>query len=125
MKQESPALVSFIQDYELQKPDGAICFMAGVIFNSEKARLKFKSPVHVVSITVKHLDVIYLLNPAIDAARINTMFSNSKKFHYSEKKRFSISGKSRIYGRYTIFIVPISKDCGIKTVAEIRAKTHN
>ncbi len=125
MKQESPPLVSFIQDHGLQKPNGAICFVASIHFNSEKENFEFTSAVHVVSITVKHLDVIYLLNPEIDAAKINTMYTNNKRFSYSADKRFHIKGRSKYYGRYSIFIEPVSKNCGTGTLAEIRAKTNN
>jgi len=125
MKQESTPLISFIRDHGLEKPDGAVCFIADIQFRSQKKDLTFTSPVHVVTISVKHLDVIYLLNPEIDAAKINTMHSNSKRFSYNARKGFSIKGKSKYYGRYHILIVPISKDCGLETTTEINAKTHN
>jgi len=125
MKQESQPLISFIEDHGLQKPNGAICFLARIYFNSEKTILKFTSSVHVVTISAKHLDIVYLLNPEIDAAKINTMYSNNKRFHYSNTKRFHIKGRSKFYGRYSIFINPISKNCETDTIAEIHAKIHN
>ena len=125
MKQESQPLISFITDYGLQKPNGVICFIAKINFNSERKFFRFISPVHVVTISIKHLDIIYLLNPAIDEAQINTIYSNNKRFNYSGTKRFHIKGRSRAYGRYSIFITPISKDCEMNTVNEIRAKLQN
>jgi hypothetical protein len=125
MKQESLPLISFIKDYGLQKPNGVICFIAKIYFNSEKKLFRFTSPVHVVTISIKHLDIIYLLNPDIDESRINTMYSNNKRFKYSGTKRFHIKGRSKFYGRYSIFITPISTDCETGTITEIRAKTQN
>jgi hypothetical protein len=125
MKQESLPLISFIKDHGLQKPNGVICFVARIHFNSEKKNFRFTSPVHIISITVKHLDVIYLLNPQIDNVKINTMYSDSKRFNYSLSKRFHIKGRSKYYGRYSIFIIPIDKNCETDTIAEIHAKTHN
>ena len=125
MKQESPPLISFIKDYGLQKPNGVICFTARIYFNSERKFFRFTSAVHVVTISIKHLDIIYLLSPEIDEAKINTMYSNNKRFNYSGTKRFHIKGRSKFYGRYSIFIIPISKDCETDTITEIHAKTQN
>ncbi|HMK05486.1 MAG TPA: hypothetical protein VK489_14895 [Ferruginibacter sp.] len=125
MKQESPPLVSFIKDYGLEKPNGVICFSASIHFHSKKNWFKFVSPVHIISISNKHMDVIYLLNPDIDEKKINTMFTNSQRFNYSETKRFEIKGKSKIYGQYSLFIIPISKSCEEATMTELQSKTFN
>lgn len=125
MKQESPPLIAFINDHGLEKPNGVICFIAKISFNSEKKRFQFISPVHVVTILMKHLDVIYLLNRKIDELKINTMYSNNKRFYYSAAKRFHIKGRSKFYGNYSIYISPISKDCEMDTMTEIKGKSHN
>ncbi|HEX2684174.1 MAG TPA: hypothetical protein VHL77_09590, partial [Ferruginibacter sp.] len=66
MKQETPALRSFIRDYGLEKPNGVICFTANILFQSKRNFFQFSSSVHIITISNKHLDVIYLLNPEID-----------------------------------------------------------
>jgi len=125
MKQESPPLVSFIKDYGLEKPNGIICFTASVHFHSKKNWFKFVSPVHIVTISNKHMDVIYLLNPDIDAKKINTMYTNNQRFNYSDTKRFEIKGKSKTYGHYSLFIIPISKSCEDETMTELNATKLN
>ena len=125
MKQEAPALRSFIRDYDLEKPNGVICFTANILFRSKQHYFQFNSSVHIITITNKHLDVIYLLNPEIDSKKINTMYSNARRFKYSDTKRFHINGRSRFYGPYTIFINPTSKHCEADTLAELHAKQNN
>jgi hypothetical protein len=125
MKQESPPLIAFIKDYGLQKPNGAICFTASIHFQSEKNWFKFISAVHIITISIKHMDVIYLLNPEIDAKKINTMYSNNQRFNYSETKRFEIRGKSKIHGNYSLFIIPINSNCEEATIRELNAKQNN
>ncbi|MEO6667945.1 MAG: hypothetical protein ABIN36_00630 [Ferruginibacter sp.] len=125
MKQETVPLISFIKDYQLEKPNGYICFTASVHFHSKDRWFKFISAVHIITISMKHLDVIYLLNPEIDAQGITTMFTNNKKFHYSRTRRFEIKGRSRQHGHYSIFIIPINKNCGQETLSELKAKEQN
>lgn len=125
MKQESVPIRSFIRDYKLEKPGGIICFTASVHFQSSKLWFKFISHVHIITISFKHLDVIYLLNPEIDAKKIKTMFTNNHLFHYTRTRRFEIKGKSKKYGYYTMQIIPINNDCGAAAIAELKARTHN
>jgi hypothetical protein len=125
MKQETPALRSFIRDYGLEKPNGVICFTANILFQSKRNFFQFSSSVHIITISNKHLDVIYLLNPEIDSKKINTMYSNVKRFKYSDTRRFHITGRSRFYGPYTIFISPVSPYCEAETLAELNAKQNN
>lgn len=125
MKQESPPVRSFIRDYKLEKPGGIICFTASVHFQANGVWFKFMSYVNIITISFKHLDVIYLLNPEIDENRIKTMFTNNHLFHYSRTKRFEIRGRSKKYGRYSIFIIPINNDCEKETIAELKAKHLN
>lgn len=125
MKQESVPIRSFIKDYKLEKPNGIICFTASVHFQAPGDWFKFISPVHIITISYKQLDVIYLLNPAIDAIKIKTVFTNNHLFFYSRTRRFEIRGKSRKYGYYTLSIIPINNDCEKETVGEINAKTNN
>jgi hypothetical protein len=125
VKQEAPPIRSFIRDYNLEKPNGIICFVASIHFHSKNEWFKFISHVHIITITFKHLDVIYLLNPEIDEKKIKTMFTNNKRFTYSRTRRFEIKGKSKQYGCYSISIIPISNDCGKETMAEINARMHN
>ena len=125
MKQESPPLVAFIRDYKLEKPNGVICFTASIHFQSKQNWFKFMSPVHIITISIKHMDVIYLLNPEIDAKKINTMYSNNERFNYSRTRQFEIKGKSKIYGPYSLFIIPINSSCEEQTVTEIHAKKYN
>lgn len=125
MKQESPPVRSFIRDYQLEQSGGIICFTASVHFHASKVWFKFISHVHIITISFKHLDVVYLLNPEIDAKKIKTMFTNNHLFTYTRTRRFEIKGKSRIYGNYTIKIIPINNHCGALTMSELRAKIHN
>ncbi len=126
MKQESPPLISFITDYELEQPNGVICFNAEVRFQSKKNTFKFISPVHVITISIKHMDVIYLLNPDIDEEKIKTMYTNNQRFRYSlTNKRFEIRGKSKRYGYYTLVIIPINKKCEQETITELKATKYN
>ncbi|HPH90511.1 MAG TPA: hypothetical protein PLZ68_06805 [Ferruginibacter sp.] len=125
MKQESPPIRSFIRDYKLEKPGGIICFTASVHFQSERNWFKFISLVHIITISFKHLDVIYLLNPEIDAKKIKTMFTNNHLFHYTRTRRFQITGKSKTLGEYIINIIPINTYCGTTAMAELKAKIHN
>ena len=125
MKQESPPIRAFIKDYKLEKPNGIICFTASIHFQSRNEWFKFISHVNIITISFKHLDVIYLLNPEIDDRKIKTMFTNNHLFNYSKTRRFEIKGKSRKYGYYTINIIPINNDCGKDTMAELHAKIHN
>ena len=125
MKQESPPLVAFIKDYGLEKPNGIICFTASVHFQSKSNWFKFITPVHIVTISNKHLDVIYLLNPEIDAKKINTLYSNHQRFKYSHTRRFKIKGRSKRYGYYSLFIIPINSNCGDETIAELNATKNN
>jgi len=125
VKQETLPIRSFIKDYHLEKPNGIICFTASVHFHSESTWFKFISHVHIITVAFKHLDVIYLLNPEIDKLKIKTMFTNNERFNYSRTKRFEIRGKSKLYGYYSIFIIPINNNCGTDTMAELNAKIHN
>lgn len=125
MKQEAPPIRSFIRDYNLEKPNGIICFIASIHFHSKKSWFKFISHVHIITIAFKHLDVIYLLNPEIDAKKIRTMFTNNRRFTYSRSRRFEIKGKSKHYGSYSISVIPVNNDCGKETMAEIHARIHN
>jgi hypothetical protein len=125
MKQESLPIRSFIKDYDLERPGGIICFKASVHFHSEKMWYKFVSPVHIITIKFKHLDVVYLLNPQIDELRIKTMFTNNHHFHYSRTRRFQIKGKSKKYGVYTLFIIPINNNCEDPVSRELTARMHN
>ncbi len=83
------------------------------------------SHVHIITIAYKHLDVVYLLNPAIDKRKIKTMFTNNQRFIYSKTRRFEIRGKSKTYGPYSIFIIPVNNDCGEAAITELNAKMHN
>ena len=125
MKQEAAPIRSFIRDYNLEKPNGIICFVASIHFHSKKHWFKFISHVHIITIAFKHLDVIYLLNPEIDAKKIRTMFTNNKRFTYSRTRRFEIKGNSKLYGYYSISVIPVNNDCGKETMAEINARMHN
>jgi len=125
MKQQTAPLVAFIRDYQLEQPNGIICFMASVHFQAQNAWFKFISAVHIITISRKHLDVLYLLNPDIDTRKIKTMFTNNHKFIYSRTKRFEITGRSKQYGPYSIFIIPINKNCEQQTIGELQAKRNN
>ncbi len=126
MKQESPPLISFITDNDLEQPNGVICFTAEIRFQSKRKQFKFISPVHVITITIKHMDVIYLLNPDIDKEKIKTMYTNNKGFRYfPDNKQFEIRGNSIRYGYYSLYIIPISKFCEHKTITELRATKYN
>jgi phosphoribosyl-AMP cyclohydrolase len=125
VKQETVPLISFIRDYQLEKPNGYICFTASIHFQGKHRWYKFISAVHIITISMKHLDVIYLLNPEIDEKKIKTMFTNNKRFYYSRTRRFEIKGKSRLHGDYSITIIPINKNCEQETLRELRAKQLN
>lgn len=125
MKQECIPVRSFIKDYKLEKPGGIICFTASVHFQASGTWFKFITHVHIITISFKHLDVIYLLNPEIDAKKIRTMFTNNHLFHYSRTRRFEIKGRSKKYGCYTISVIPINNNCGAETIAELHAKVNN
>jgi len=125
VKQETVPIRAFIRDYNLEKPNGIICFVASIHFHSDSHWFKFISPVHIITIAFKHLDVIYLLNPEIDEKKIKTMFTNNKRFNYSRTRRFEIKGKSKLYGYYSISVIPINNDCSKEAVAEVRARMHN
>ena len=125
MKQEALPVRAFIKDYQLEKPNGIICFTASVHFRAERVWYKFISHVHIITITIKHLDVIYLLNPEIDEKKIKTMFTNNQRFSYSRTKSFEINGRSKFYGKYFISIIPINNNCGVETIAELNAKMLN
>ena len=118
-------MVSFIRDYGLEKPNGVICFTASIQFQSKRNWFKFITPVHIITISLKHLDVIYLLNPEIDEKKIKTMYTNNERFTYSRTRRFEIKGKSKLYGSYSLFIIPINSNCGDETIAELQAKKYN
>ena len=125
MKQETAPIRSFIRDYNLEKPNGIICFIASVHFHSKSDWFKFISHVQIITIAFKHLDVIYLLNPEIDAKNIKTMFTNNKRFTYSKTRRFEIKGKSKRYGLYSISIIPVNNDCEKETMAELSGRMNN
>jgi len=125
VKAESTPIRSFIKDYHLEKPGGIICFTASVHFHSKTQWLKFVSQVHVITIPYKHLDIIYLLNPDIEAKKIKTVFTNNSRFKYSGTKQFAIKGKSRLNGYYIIDIIPINNNCAFNTINELRSKLHN
>lgn len=126
MKQESPPLIEFITDYDLEQPNGVICFTAEIRFNSKRNIFKFVSPVHVITIPIKHMDVIYLLNPDIDNEKIKTMYTNNQRFRYtSETKQFEIRGNSKRYGYYSLYITPINKKCEQATISELKATKYN
>lgn len=126
MKQESPPLIAFITDYDLEQPNGVICFTAEIRFQSKRNLFKFISPVHVITISIKHMDVIYLLNPDIDNEKIKTMYTNNQRFRYSaENKKFEIRGKSKRYGYYSLNIIPITKNCEEEIITELRATKYN
>src|SRR3954467_6713822 len=101
MKQESLPLRDFIRDHKLEKPGGIICFRASVHFQAAAMWYKFVTDVNVITISFKHLDVIYLLNPDIGNKKIKTMFTNNHLFSYSRSRQFEIKGKSKKYGYYT------------------------
>jgi hypothetical protein len=125
MKQEAPPLKSFINDYQLENPNGSVCFKASVHFHAEKTWFKFISQVHIITISFKHLDVIYLLNPEIEAKKIKTMFTNNQRFNYSRTRQFEIRGRSKLYGNYSICIIPINNHCEEATMVELHAKKNN
>ncbi|MEP7164265.1 MAG: hypothetical protein ABI741_06205 [Ferruginibacter sp.] len=125
MKQETPSLRLFIRDYKLEKPGSIICFTASVHFQAEETWYKFISDVNIITISYKHLDVIYLLNPEIDKKEIKTMFTNNHRFLYPKNRRFEITGRSRLYGKYSIFIIPIRSVCTQDTIFELSAKQNN
>lgn len=125
MKQETTPIKQFIEDYQLDNPSGIICFKAMVHFDSEIAEFRFKSQVQIITIAYKHLDVIYLLNPDIDEKKIKTMFTNNQRFKYKTSDKFEIKGKSKIYGYYSIFIIPMNKRCEEETFAEVNARMNN
>ena len=125
MKQATAPLISFIKDYNLEKSNGYICFMASVHFQGKSRWFKFVSPVHIITISLKHLDVIYLLNLEIDEKKIKTMYTNNERFFYSKTRRFEIKGKSKRYGSYSLSIIPINSSCEEKTITELHAKQYN
>lgn len=72
------------------------------------------------------MDVIYLLNPDIDNEKIKTMYTNNQRFRYSpDTKYFEIRGKSKRYGYYSIYIVPITKRCEHEIISELKATKYN
>jgi hypothetical protein len=125
VKQQTAPLISFIRDYNLEKQHGYICFKASVHFTAEKHWFKFISPVHIITIAMKHMDVIYLLNPEIDEKKIKTMYTNNERFQYSNTRQFQITGKSKRYGFYTLSIIPINSNCDEDIIDELRAKKYN
>lgn len=74
---------------------------------------------------MKHMDVIYLLNPEIDEKKIKTMYTNNQQFSYSKTKQFEITGKSKRYGSYLLQIIPINSNCDEDIIDELHAKRYN
>jgi hypothetical protein len=126
MKLVTTSLSDFIQDFNLLKKAGIICFDANIYFITSKKNIQIQTQVQIVSITNKVLDEVYLLNPNIEKYGFNdTYIFGREKFKYFENFGLYIKSYSPKHGYYFLNINQHINECDEHMNAEIHARMYN
>ena len=126
MKQLNKALSNFITTFELEHPTKGICFDAKIYLFAGQTKIEAESEIHIVSIDGKGLDVLYILNPAIEIEGFPDMFIiEDFEVSFNLKQGLQLTGLSSRWGTYTMVIQPTGKDCTAPTYREINQKNYN
>ncbi|CAN5890502.1 hypothetical protein BH11BAC4_BH11BAC4_08710 [soil metagenome] len=126
MKTSAKTLRNFILDFDLGCVDQSVCFTAALAFTAEGVFKTLDTEIHVVTLQVTGLSILYLLSIAIAEQNIpDTLPFTEELFSYTKGQCLTIKGNSDHYGPYTMEIFPIEKICYPQTLEEIKHKTLN
>jgi len=126
MKQVSKPIIDFIRGFDLEHPIKGACFEANIFIYTDKLTLQFESEVHIITITAKALDAVYILNPEIALKGFPDMFEASEAVTlFREKKGLLLKGSIAPHGSYVILIQPNGKDCETASQDEMLAEMNN
>ncbi len=127
MKTRESLLSDFINDFNLEAAqDDAVCFDASIEFRAKGVYKKMNSEVHIITLKMTGLSVVYLLHPDIARHHIpETIPFSADHFTYLQHAALMIVDHSPLFGKYLITITPLSNACEPQTIAELRAKKFN
>lgn len=109
-KAQNKPIIDFIENSNLLKPDGLICFDAKVVYFIDNRTEIYKCEVNIVTIKNKELDVIYIFNSDLSVKRYKDMFQiQNGRFEYIENKCLIITEDN-----VTISIAPLNSNCDEK-----------
>jgi hypothetical protein len=118
--------MDFVHDFNLEFTEPGVCFNALIGFNLPMHHFNLMSEVQVDAVMSGDIDTICLLNPALDAYNIPTLFNDlSHRLAYIKNRALLVFGLLPLYGAFTIAIIPKSRYCALKTYDELRAKKLN
>jgi hypothetical protein len=101
------AIMMFIKDFDLKKPDGVVSFDASVDFNLSGSKKTLETEVLVI--TSGNIEAVYLIHPGITGAGLPDMFSSGKEvFTYSTGQCLKIENQKGAEG-FEVSIFPKQK----------------
>ena len=105
MNIKSIAIADFIQDYKLIGKDGLIVFKALLTF------VAFKRPVQIICdvqiLSIKDLDLIYLLGKDVESKGIPGLFSGHHNIVYRGERKLTVSGYLKNREEFELSIEPL------------------
>jgi len=127
MKATQDQLVRFISDFNLEMTgEGVVCFDASIEFRSSTIYRKLDSEVHIITLDLTGLSVLYLLHPDIPRLHIpDTLAFDPEQFTYFRNSNLVMASHNALFGKYLITITPLSNGCTEHTIRELKAKKFN
>jgi hypothetical protein len=126
VKQVSKPIKDFIQEFDLGHPVKGVCFEAKIFIFGDKPTIELVSEVHIITISAKELDIIYILNPELSSKGFPDMFeAKGAEILFREKKGLLIKGDNAKHDNFIILIQPNGKDCEEPSYDQMRAEMNN
>jgi hypothetical protein len=127
MKTTQNLLINFIKDFDLEiDGEDAVCFDAMIEFRAKGIYRRLDSEVHIITLSLTGLSVLYLLHPDIPRLHIpDTLPFDPEQFTYLKNSALMMASHNALFGRYLITITPLRNGCSEQTVAELKAKRFN
>lgn len=126
MKVSHPMLLNFIEDFKFQAAGtDLICFDADVVFLAQGRSKTVRTEIQIVTIAHSGLTMLYLLNPDVISSKIpETIFFENGKFMYLERSALLYLDQNDEYGKYTISIMPLNRQCSDEVLNGLK-KMHD
>ncbi|WP_255153704.1 hypothetical protein [Ferruginibacter sp. HRS2-29] len=127
MKATQDQLVKFISDFHLEMTEEhVVCFDASIEFRTATIYRKLDSEVHIITLSLTGLSVLYLLHPDIPRLHIpDTLPFDPGQFTYFKNSSLVMASHNALFGKFLITITPLSNGCTEHTIKELKAKKFN
>ena len=107
MKATSPAVIRFIEDFNLMNAQGIVNFTAKIELKAGNSISTIKSDVFILSVNSKSVESVNLMNTEIAELNYPIMFQNGREvFSYIDDRCLMIIGNNAETGDYVISIFP-------------------